>query len=86
MLNCTRNSHCNIQFRRNNFAGLSDLAVIGRIFRINGGAAGSDCGTQNIGQRRQYCVKLLRTAQCTAAGHDNTRLRQFRPVRLCEFA
>ncbi len=57
------NADRDIDFGRDDLAGLADLIIVGRIARIDRGAAGADAGAELVGERVEQRVELLRRAE-----------------------
>ena len=86
MLNGTADAARHIQLRRDDFASLADLPVVGRVARIYGGAAGTQRGTELVGQRGQHFVELLLRTECAATADNHFGGGEFGAVVLGDFA
>src|SRR5437867_2468025 len=82
MLDRTRDAGGDVQLRRDDLAGLSDLPVVRRITRIDGGAARTERGAEFVRQWRQHLVELVGRAEGPPAGDDDLRGGQPGPVVL----
>jgi hypothetical protein len=60
MLDRARKCRPRHRLRAHDLAGLADLIVVGRIARVDRGAAGADAGAELVGERIDQLVELLR--------------------------
>ena len=61
-----------VELRRDDLAGLADLLVVGRVARIDRGAARAERRAELVGQRREHLVELV--ARCPARGRRETMI------------
>src|SRR5688500_4791666 len=73
VLNGAGNTNRDVEFGRDDLARLADLAVIGRVARIDRGTRGAYCRTQRIGQRPDQRLELLGRAEGSSPGNDDAR-------------
>ncbi len=59
MLDRARNADRDIDLRRDDLAGLADLIIVGRLARIDRGAAGADPGAELVGERVEQSMELF---------------------------
>src|SRR5215218_7136647 len=63
VLDGARNADGNVELRSDDLAGLANLVIVGRIARIDRGAAGADGGAELVGERVEQSMELLRRAE-----------------------
>ena len=71
MLDRAGNADRDIDFGSDDLAGLTDLVIVGRVARVDRGAAGADPGAELVGERVEQAVELLVGAEPAAAGNDD---------------
>ena len=84
MLDRAGNADRDIDFGRDDLAGLADLIVVGRIARVDRGAAGADAGAELVGERIEQRVELLAEPKRAAARDDDLGAGQLGPLALGE--
>ena len=82
VLDRARNADRDIDLRSDDLAGLADLIVVGRIARIDRGAARADRRAELVGERIEQRVELFRRAERAAARHDDLGAGQLGPLAL----
>src|SRR5690606_20982358 len=70
-----------VQLRRDDFAGLTDLHVVRHEAGVNGRARSANGSAQLVGQRVQV-LEVVTIAHTTTAGNDDLRCGQLRTIRL----
>ena len=85
MLDRARYADSDIDFRRDDLAGLPDLIVVGGIARINRRAARADARAEFVGERVDNLVELFGAAQRAATRYDDFGRRQFGAFGLGDF-
>ena len=66
MLNRAGNTHGDVDFGRDDLAGLADLIVVGDVSRVNRRTAGSDARAQLVCQRCDNILERLAVLQRAA--------------------
>ena len=79
MLNCATDTDRNIKPRRNNFAGLPNLHIVGRIAGINRRARGASTRFQFVGQIINE-LEIIGAAKGSATANDNRCALQIRAL------
>src|SRR6185436_7160551 len=82
VLDRARDAGGDVELRRDDLAGLADLPVVGRVTRVDRGAARAERGAEPVGQRRQHLVELVARAHRAATGDDDLGSGQLGPVVL----
>ena len=79
------NADRDIDFGSDDLAGLADLIIVGRIARVDRGAARADARAELVGERVEQRVELLARAERAAARDDDLGAGQLRPLALRRF-
>src|SRR3546814_16977290 len=74
-----------VEFGRDDLAGLADLIVVGRVTRIDRGARGAHPGAELVGERVEQCVELVGGPERPSARDDDPGAGELRPLALGDF-
>ena len=85
MLDRTRNADRDIDFGRNDLAGLADLIVVGHIARVDRSAAGANGCAELVGEREDGGFEGRPVLQRTATRNDDLGAGQFGAFELDDF-
>ena len=86
VLDRSREADRDIEFGRDDLAGLADLAVVGHIAGVDGGAGRADRGAQPVGERVEKAMESLGAAQPPPARDDDSGAAELGPVSGAELA
>src|SRR3546814_12894724 len=69
-----------VEFGRDDLAGLADLIVVGRVTRIDRGAPGAHPGAELVGERVVQCVELVGRPERPSARDEDPGAGAVRPL------